>query len=58
MNDNDRIELVENDEGLYDIWRRSNKGLTKWVRENRAIIDEVAKSVSSGEKRANYLKYG
>jgi len=57
-NDNERRGWVNNDEGLYDEWRRSGKGITTWVRENRQRIDECSGAVTRGEKRAHYLKYG
>jgi hypothetical protein len=45
INDSDREEWVNNDEGLYDMWRRSGRGITRWVREHRAEIDEVIRAV-------------
>lgn len=57
-NDESREEFVNNDEGLYDLWRRSGRGITVWVRENRAMIDEVIGVVMRGEKPAHYMKYG
>ena len=58
INDNDRRDFVDNDEGLYDLWRRSCMGQYRWVRENRALIDEVIHNTRSGAKPAHYLKYG
>lgn len=58
INDNDRQQWVDNDEGLYDMWRRSGKGITVWVRENRALIDANIKAVNSGAVPAHSLKYG
>jgi hypothetical protein len=57
-NDSDREDFVNNDEGLYDMWRRSGRGITRWVRENREMIDECMGNVTSGAKPAHYLKYG
>lgn len=57
-NDNDREDFVNNDEGLYDLWRRSGQGITRWVRENRALIDEYMDNVQSGRKPAHYGTYG
>lgn len=34
------------------MWRRSGKGITRWVRENRAMIDEYMGNVQSGRKSA------
>ena len=58
INDDDREEFVNNDEGLYNMWLASSKGITVWVRENRPMIDEVIKAVRDGEKPAHYLVYG
>jgi hypothetical protein len=58
MNDRQRQEYVDNDEGLYDAQRRSGQPRREWVRENRALIDEVIENVASGKNRQHYLKYG
>jgi hypothetical protein len=39
MNDEDREQWVNNEQGLYNWWRRSRKGITVFVRENRKEID-------------------
>ena len=62
MNDEDRREWVENDEGLYNLWRDSpgydeNRGPRGWIRKHRALIDEVIGNVRSGRKPAHYLAY-
>ena len=41
INDNDREQWVDNDEGLHAWWRRSGKAKRAFVRENRATIDAV-----------------
>lgn len=41
LNDAERRMWVENDEGLYLWWKRSRVGLYRFVRENRAAIDEL-----------------
>ena len=61
INDSDREEWVKNDAGLYDAWRCSGRGITRWVREHRAEIDEVIRAVRDAEpesRPAHYLKYG
>ena len=58
VNDTDRQQWVDNDEGLHRMWLASRKGITVWVRENRPMIDEVIKAVQGGEKPAHYLVYG
>lgn len=58
MDDEDREDWVNNDEGLYDRFRASGKTIADWVRENRELIDACAGKVLSGEKPAHFLKYG
>ncbi len=57
-NDQEREQWVMNDEGLYDLWKRSGKGITTFVRTHRKEIDEVIDNVTSGSKPGHYLKYG
>jgi hypothetical protein len=57
VNDKERRQWVDHDEGLYDLHRRSKVPVKKWVRENRALIDTVIKAVMSGVERTGYLKY-
>jgi hypothetical protein len=57
MNDATRREWVDNDEGLYDLQRRSKLPMKKWISENRKLIDAVANNVKTGAKKAHYLKY-
>jgi hypothetical protein len=40
VNDDDREGWVNNDEDLYLLWKRSRLSLRKFVRANRALIDE------------------
>ena len=40
INDSDRAEWVNNDEGLYNWWKSTKKGITTFVRENRKELDE------------------
>lgn len=58
MNDADRQQWVENDEGLYDMWRRSRQPIRAWIRENRKELDRLIAPVIEGTERAHYLKYG
>jgi hypothetical protein len=58
INDEERRQWVDNDEGLYSLWQESGIGQYRWVKENRAIIDEVIVNVRDGKKPAHYLKYG
>ena len=58
MNDAERQQWVDNDEGLYDAQRRARQPKRTWLRENRAMIDAYVAKVTSGEKRAHWGKYG
>jgi hypothetical protein len=58
INDEDRRQWIENDEGLYLWQRRSGLSMRKFIRENRAEIDEVIRNVTSGSRRQHYLVYG
>jgi len=35
LNDKDRAQWIDNDEGLYNWWRRSGQSKTKFIQENR-----------------------
>lgn len=41
LNDEERRQWVDNDEGLYNWWKSTKMGLYRFVRENRAEIDAV-----------------
>ncbi len=58
MNDNDRTEWVDNDEGLYNWWRMSGLPKRKFVRTNREELDRCINKVLNGDKPAHYLAYG
>ena len=45
LNDNDRRDWVNNDEGLYDWWRSSGIGLYRFVRENRTELTRHIQAV-------------
>ena len=49
FNDEVRARWVENYEPLYNAWRRSGVGLTRWVREHRGEIDSVIRQIRDGE---------
>jgi hypothetical protein len=58
MNDKDREDWVNNDEGLYD-WRiRSRLSMRNFLKQNRKEIDAAINKVLSGTKRTHFLKYG
>ena len=58
MNNQDRKDWINNDEGLYDWWRSSQMSMTAFIAEHKTEIDEVINNVLSGKKQAHYLKYG
>lgn len=43
MNDTEREEWVNNDEGLYLWWKSSRVGITTFIRQNRKEIDQAIK---------------
>jgi hypothetical protein len=58
VNDTDRAQWIDNDEGLYDWWRGSGQSKRAFIRENRAEITRCITAVLDGDKPAHYLKYG
>ena len=58
MNDTQRDQWVDNDEGLYNMWKASKQSKRDFIRAHRTEIDAVINNVSGGKKRAHYLKYG
>ena len=64
MNDTERSQWIDNDEGLYNWFRSWRKGRHRadrsksiFIRENRAEIDAVIRNVTEGKKPAHYLAY-
>ena len=57
MNDKDRAQWIDNDEGRYDWWRSSRKSKQTFIRDNRDEITRAIESVLKGSKPAHYLKY-
>ncbi len=58
MNDTERAQWIDNDEGLYGWWRSSRQPKRQFIRENRAEIDSAISRVTGGERPAHYLAYG
>jgi hypothetical protein len=58
MNDAERENWVDNDEGLYSMLRSSGKSKREFIRANRPMIDKVIANVTTSKKPAHYLKYG
>lgn len=57
MNDQERIQWVDNDEGLHNEWKRSKLSKREFVKRNRAMLTEAINNVTSGKKPAHYLAY-
>jgi len=45
MNDNDRSKWIDNDEGLYRLWKASGWSKKKFLSHNRAVVDYVAAKI-------------
>jgi hypothetical protein len=58
MNDSDRAQWIDNDEGLYRWWLDSELSKRAFIRANRAEITRVINEVLSGDKPAHFLAYG
>lgn len=58
LNDEDRSDWIDNDEGLHNWWRGSKMGKRRFIRENRAEIDATINPVLDGSKPAHHLAYG
>lgn len=58
LNNKDRSQWIDNDEGLYSWWKSSRLSKTAFIRENREEIDMVINRVLNNERPAHYLKYG
>lgn len=57
MNDTERAQWIDNDEGLYNWFRASRQSKRNFIRENRAEIDAAISPVLSGDKPAHHLAY-
>ena len=59
INDEERRQWVLNDEGLYNMFRRSKHRTERaFIKNHRKEIDEVINNVVSGKKQAHYMVYG
>lgn len=58
LNDSDRSQWIDNDEGLYNWWRSSHQPKREFIRENRAELDSCIRQVLNGTKPAHFLAYG
>jgi len=51
-------QWIDNDEGLYDWWRRSKLSKRAFIREHRTELETAINQVLGGQQQAHYLKYG
>lgn len=58
MNDKDREQWLDNDEGLYSWWKQSRLSKRAFIQQNRKVITEAIEAVLNGKKPAHFLKYG
>lgn len=58
INDEDRRQWIESDEGLYLMRLQSEQPMKAFIRAHRKEIDEVIRNVRDGAKPAHYLVYG
>jgi hypothetical protein len=58
MNDRERENWIDNDEGLYRMWSSSRSSKRKFIRANRSVIDAAITNVTTGKQPAHYLVYG
>lgn len=58
LNDKDRGQWIDNDEGLYNWWKSTRQSKRTFIRENRQEIDRAINNVLTGSKPAHYLAYG
>jgi hypothetical protein len=57
MNDRERTDWCDNDEGLYLAMRASGLSKSAFVRANRAMIDATIAAVTSNQQPAHYRAY-
>ena len=58
INDEERRQWIQGDEGLYNMQRSSGLSTKTYIRQNRARIDEVILNIRDGKKQPHYLVYG
>ncbi len=57
LNDEDRRQWINNDEGLYNWQRSSGLSMREFIRQNRQELDACINKVLNNEKPAHYLAY-
>ena len=58
MNNTERSQWIDNDEGLYNWWKSSRLCKRVFISQNRAGIDAAIENMTSGKKPQHYLAYG
>lgn len=51
MNNNERAQWINNDEGLYNWWKSSRLSMTKFISENREEIDACIERAMNPKRR-------
>lgn len=52
MNDSEREDWINNDEGLYLWWKSSKQSITKFIRENREELTQIIQATITSKPRA------
>jgi hypothetical protein len=58
MNDKQREQWVDNDEGLYNLWKASGLSKKEFVKQNREFITNCTEKMMCGKRQSHYLVYG
>ena len=58
LNDSDRSQWIDNDEGLYRWWKSTRLTKREFIKQNRAELDKSILSVVNGNNKAHFLIYG
>ena len=53
----DISQWIDNDEGLYNWWRRSRQSKRSFIKDNRDELESCIRRVIDGDKPAHYLAY-
>lgn len=58
LNNFDRTQWIDNDEGLYNWWLSSGLPKGKFIKQNKQELDECILKMINHEKPYHYLAYG
>jgi len=53
MNDSERRDWIENDEGLYEMWKASRMSISKFVRMYRNELDNLPMELSEEDNQVS-----